>query len=149
MSARQKIRKALLLSWGDRRVLLAAALWLPLADLTLRWRGLQAAQRWLGAGAVADAEPPATMEDLHRLARLVDAAGRHHIKRFTCLPRALVLQRLLARKGIDSLLRIGVKRDGGLLEGHAWVECAGVPIGEGPDLEQQFSVLREGGGKPL
>ncbi len=44
-----------------------------------------------------------------------------------CLSQSLVLTRLLARRGIDSQLVIGV-RPGEKFAAHAWVEHAGVPL---------------------
>ena len=44
-----------------------------------------------------------------------------------CLVRSLVLTELLARRGIDSSLVIGVRPDPHF-QAHAWVECAGAPL---------------------
>jgi len=44
-----------------------------------------------------------------------------------CLMRSLVLTRLLARRGIESTLVIGVAAGPEFLA-HAWVECRGVPL---------------------
>jgi|CXWL01.1.fsa_nt_gi hypothetical protein len=46
-------------------------------------------------------------------------------RRRPCLPVALATQILLARQGFQAVLRIGVQRSEGAIEGHAWVECAG------------------------
>ena len=44
-----------------------------------------------------------------------------------CLVRALVLTRLLARRGIPSSVVLGV-RGGGEFEAHAWVEYGEIPL---------------------
>jgi transglutaminase superfamily protein len=44
-----------------------------------------------------------------------------------CLVRSLVLTSLLARRGIQSSLIIGVSPEPSF-EAHAWVECAGAPL---------------------
>jgi hypothetical protein len=44
-----------------------------------------------------------------------------------CLVRALVLTRMLARRGIDSLFVLGVRAKPDFAA-HAWVERAGVPL---------------------
>lgn len=77
------------------------------------------------------------------LARLVGAAARHHIRPMTCLTRALALQALLCRQGIEAGLRVGVRREAGLLHAHAWVEHAGVPVGEREDVDLTFLPLDE------
>ena len=80
-----------------------------------------------------------------RLARLVESASRHHLRPMTCLTRSLALQALLRRQGIEADLRIGVRREDGLLHAHAWVEHAGVPVGEREDVDRTFLPLAEGG----
>lgn len=45
----------------------------------------------------------------------------------TCLARSLALSAILARRGIDSQLVIGVKTDAGFAA-HAWVERDGWPL---------------------
>lgn len=58
-----------------------------------------------------------------------------------CLVRSLVLTALLARRGIDSSLLIGV-RPGSRLAAHAWVEHASKPLlpsGE-PDYERLVEI---------
>ncbi len=146
MSVSSKLRKARRLSWRDWRILLAALLWLPVVQIVLQARGLKPAQRLLNSPVLdrrrtADSEEATT----RRVVNLVDAACRHHFKRFNCLPRSLVLQRLLARQGIASELRIGVDMDGGTLTGHAWLEHNGKAVGEDAGVEEQFSVLKGGG----
>jgi hypothetical protein len=75
------------------------------------------------------------------LARLVDAASRHHIRPVRCLHRSVVLQSLLARQGLDAELRIGVQRQQGRMLAHAWLERAGVPLAESPDIADLFLPL--------
>jgi len=60
--------------------------------------------------------------DPERVAYLVCAAASHHLKRMTCLEKSLALQRVLARRGLRFPLRIGVCREGGILNAHAWLE---------------------------
>jgi hypothetical protein len=47
----------------------------------------------------------------------------------TCLPRALALQWLLARRGLPSELCIGLRTKGAPLPAHAWVEVDGRALG--------------------
>jgi transglutaminase-like putative cysteine protease len=51
-----------------------------------------------------------------------------------CLTRALVLVALLARRGIESSLVIGV-RSGPDFRAHAWVEHRGAPLGPSSDYQ--------------
>ena len=44
---------------------------------------------------------------MERLARLVRVAGSNHLYPMRCMPRSLVLQWLLGRRGVEAHLRIG------------------------------------------
>ncbi len=135
------------LTAADWRLLLAAVLWLPVVRLGLRSLGLRRVRRLLGLSAGREgATPPRELAE--RTDRLVRAAARRHPLSFTCLARALVVQRLLAARGWKSELRIGVRSLGGTLEAHAWVECAGTPLGEGPEVGDRFAPLRSGAAPP-
>jgi hypothetical protein len=57
----------------------------------------------------------------------------------TCLRRSLVLTALLRRRGLNAIVRFGVRREAHLLLAHAWVECDGV--GVDADSRQGFEVL--------
>ncbi len=74
----------------------------------------------------------------------VARAAAHHLTAMTCLPRALALQRMLAKRGIPSALRIGVRKESGGGSGiaaHAWVEVDGVALGEPAAIEERFRPL--------
>jgi hypothetical protein len=49
-------------------------------------------------------------------------AVSQYVPRATCLTQALVLHILLRREGLQSRIRIGVSKDAGHFEAHAWVE---------------------------
>ena len=66
------------------------------------------------------------------VSRMVLAAARHSFLKATCLERSLALWWLLARHGVATQLRIGVRKTCEQFEAHAWVEHGGVAIGE-PD----------------
>ena len=64
------------------------------------------------------------------VSRMVLAAARHSFCAATCLERSLALWWLLARHGIPTQLRIGVRKAGEKFEAHAWIERDGAAIGE-------------------
>ncbi len=77
-----------------------------------------------------------------RLARGVDRAAGFRVYRVPCLARALLLERLLVRRGLPATLRIGVRRPGaGRLGAHAWVECGGVSLDPDPRVDERFAPL--------
>jgi hypothetical protein len=63
-------------------------------------------------------------------ARLVRAAARRFAGADSCLPEALVLWALLRCHGVATELRIGVRKRGGRVQAHAWVEHAGRALGD-------------------
>ena len=58
------------------------------------------------------------------LAWAVAAAGRR-IPRATCLVQALALELMLIRSGHAADIEIGVAKEGGQFEAHAWVQAEG------------------------
>lgn len=130
------------LSAKDLRLLGEAWMVLLLADLFLRVLPLPRVQRIL-AGMLRPGRRTAGDRPSSRTARLVDVAARHHVLPVRCLQRALALQALLARQGVDTELRIGVRKLHGSLHAHAWLERSGVPVAEGRDVTQRFSSLQK------
>ncbi len=131
-----------------RWAVVRAAVWLLAVDLALRTAGFAAVRRWLrrlsrsrkaAAGDLSGTSSEA--ERVQTQAWAVAAAAAHHLYPMRCLPRSLVLQTLLAREGIRSELRIGVRREDGGLEAHAWVEHQGRPLAEREDRTGSFSAL--------
>lgn len=59
----------------------------------------------------------------------------------TCLIRSLVLQAILQRQGIPTDLRIGIRKQGELPEGHAWLEYQRSPINESPEQVATYTVF--------
>ncbi|MGD2113461.1 MAG: lasso peptide biosynthesis B2 protein [Acidobacteriota bacterium] len=145
-----EIRRFLRLPWRRRLDLLRAAAWLLAVDLGLRTVGFAAVRRVLrrlgraprprGTGA-ADGVGVGVGTEAEALGWTVTAAARHHLYPMRCLPRSLVLQTLLARRGIPSALRIGVQTGEDGLEAHAWVEHEGRPLGESADPTRTFATL--------
>ena len=58
-----------------------------------------------------------------------------------CMHRSLALQRMLARRGVASTLRIGLGRRPNLFPGHAWLECGGVVINDDAALVARYEPL--------
>lgn len=148
---RRKLRAARRLSAGDWLLIGWAWLLLVLADSALRLLSLARVQRFVLSAA---AGPPRPVESaaatIRRLHWLVDAAARNHLYPMTCLRQALVLQRLLARRGIATKLEIGVQQAGAALAAHAWLTYEGRPIGQPEDIGTRYAplVTVEGGSAP-
>lgn len=75
--------------------------------------------------------------DLERMIWAVDVVGRRLFPQNPCLTQAVVVQRLLRRRGIPAELRIGVRKEqGATLEAHAWVEHEGEVVMGGRGLAE-------------
>ncbi len=116
---------------------------LLVVDLGLRVLPFKRVQVFAAQAKQPDSAPKRndTHKTIARLQRFVDIAARYHLYPMTCLRQALALQRLAGQRGIASELRIGVRKDGGALEAHAWVECDETPLGETERAANRFAPL--------
>jgi len=139
--------KAAQLSLADWVLLVRASFWLLLADCGLRLGALGSTQALLHRGVLGGAprcgvaEQGDVQRSIARISYLVDVAAQYHLVPMACLPRALVLRRLLAQAGVSTELRIGVRKEGSRLLAHAWLERQGQPVGEPRDPTARFAAL--------
>jgi len=141
-----RLRKLLALSLPEIALLAQAGLGLLLARAMLATAGYAGTARVLDRLGRVPLVPRLRGDEAARAAataRLVHAAGARFPWRATCLPRSLVLRSLLLRQRIACDLRIGVRIAEGRLEGHAWVEHAGLPLAQAPGVEQSFPPFPE------
>jgi len=124
---KSRLRALLALTPEERRALALAWAYLLVSDLALRILPLPRVERLLSRLSTRRPEPGLSPG---RLAQLTGIAARHHLRPMACLPQSLALQALLRRQGLPCELKIGVRRAGGELQAHAWVEHAGAPLGE-------------------
>jgi hypothetical protein len=125
-SVRTDARKLWSLPAPQRRLLARACALLVLTAAALRLLGFRRWQATLARWTPPPPPPPSGADALAATtARLVAAAARRLAGADSCLPEALVLWALLRRHGIDADLRLGVRKRGGRLEAHAWVERGG------------------------
>ncbi len=93
-------------------------------DLRLRAYGFQGVmqrveRRIVSEGTTVHARD---VRRARRYARRIETAARLHFVRARCLHRSLALHEWLREEGLPSELRIGVRKQGGELKAHAWVE---------------------------
>lgn len=123
-------------------MLLGAVIWLPLFWLGLRILGLRRFQNWLRRDRPR-IDSSLSSDKIARIATLVNTAASHAPFPASCLTRSLLLGWILRRRGVASRLRIGVRLTGGVLDAHAWVEYAGIPINDRPDVCDEFAPFVE------
>lgn len=120
--------------------LLQALVLFPIVAIGLHRLDLQRIQAILAAlSPLPSSLPLATQEQLEQTVHLVAVAARQYSPRWAnCLKRSLVLWYLLRRQGISSDLRIGVRREQGEFQAHAWVEYQGRVLNDSPDIHGVF-----------
>lgn len=139
-----KIGRFLALPPAERTLLLQSAVLLPLMALGLRLYGFQ---RWfarLDRSATTQSSflnPQSSLLIAKRTAALVRATTRYTPFHATCLHRSLTLWWLLRRQGIPGDLRIGVRRQDGRFEAHAWVEYQATVLNDTADVNQRFAAF--------
>jgi hypothetical protein len=115
----------------ERRTFLLAVALLPLLALGLRLVGFARLVAWLERRTGAPEQLPNPDPIAVRLSRtryLARRAAEHGPYRGNCLSQSLTLWLLLRRQRIPADLRIGVRKENGLLLAHAWVEFQGQPL---------------------
>ncbi|MGK7927183.1 MAG: lasso peptide biosynthesis B2 protein [Spirulina sp.] len=131
------------LSPRERSLFLRAFLGLIFVAIALPRLGLKTTQRILTQlprqnVTLSDGERE---QRVTQTAAMVKIAARYCQPFTNCLKRSLVLWQLLRWQGIDSNLRIGVRRDRGNFEAHAWVEYQGIALNEVREVRQDFATF--------
>lgn len=62
----------------------------------------------------------------------------------TCLRRSVTLIRELGRLGLEGELRIGVRREAGRFEAHAWVQAGDAVVNDDPEVTSTYVELATG-----
>ena len=130
------------LSWSMRWILARTLVQLPITVASLRLMGFRRTQALL-LPASDSANARTDLPEAQSLARIVHAAAPWSALPANCLPRALVLCRLLRRRGLQAELRLGVGKPEGEFAAHAWVEHAGTALAEPEGNDQRFAPLVE------
>ena len=139
------------LPWRDRLLLAEAAVLLGAARLAV----LTVPFRWLVAAKARESAPdsPARPEECQRdtIGRVrwaVGAASRRTPWNSNCLAQALAARRMLGRRGIGSILHLGLRKgERGRLEAHAWLRCGDLPVTGGRGHEDYAVVGSFPGGE--
>ena len=127
----------------DSCIVLCTLFEIPLVSLALRIVGFGRLYRFLlrFRSLHRKETPPAqlALPQARRTSDLVMRATRGIWPfRVTCLRESLILWSSLLARGFQAELKLGVRRAGGSLHSHAWVECQGVPLNDSPDVSREF-----------
>jgi len=133
----RRLQQLAQLSGPQQRMLARAWMHIPWTLWRLRTQGYDRVRKAIDALPLK--HPPQTTPDaLCALGEAVNIAARHGPWTCTCLPRSMVLHELLRRQGLDTQLRIGVRRSGNGIKAHAWVEYGGQPINDRTDIAANY-----------
>jgi Transglutaminase-like superfamily len=139
----KSLRRFSALARPAQRLFVRAVMVLPLVSASLRLRGFETTRSILAKTL----SPPAARRDSTVVeksvltARMVNAADRHGLVHPSCLAKSLTLWWLLGRQGIDSHLRIGIRKEHGKFEAHAWVEREGVALNEPDEPHRHYAAF--------
>ncbi len=132
-----------------RGLLVEAAFWLAVFEISARGIPFRRLARWMGVHMAQTPEtlPPHQQETARRIAWAVDAASRRLSYlpwRNRCLAQALTARAMLRRRNIPCTLYLGVAHDGqegeARLLAHAWLRC-GSRILTGRRGMERFTVV--------
>ncbi len=141
MRGLRRVRRFLGLSGADRRRLARAWLALAVMDARLRARGYRRVIARIERRRTLRPASPADVARARGAARWLAIAARHHVVGAHCLHRALALHAALRHAGLESVLRIGVRKEDGVLRAHAWVELGGEVVTDTAEAVAPFAPL--------
>lgn len=133
MSISRSIRRWQELDQRQRVWLAVFVAMLPLLQLSLRIRGFERTRALIERLTERAGQRQPSRRDLfaaNDLAWLAQIAGRRGLLAATCLPQALAVYGAIRRRGLDPVLQIGVRKQQGRFEAHAWVELASLPLAQ-------------------
>jgi len=127
---------------ADRRLAIQAAAILSLTRVGLKLVGLRRWKALVIHFASRKASPgsgPVRAADARKIARIQDAVSRHLNWHANCLERSLALWWQLGRRGIESDLRIGARKEEGRFEAHAWVELGNAVLNDSGETHMHYA----------
>lgn len=125
-----------------RRLFWRAATLQPMVAVSLRMRGFrrtnEGLRKKLSRQRIETDGPAPNTSKLEQTCRMVKASAHYGLGQPTCLEQSLVLWYLLQSQRIPARFRIGVRKNTGRFEAHAWVEYEGVPLNQSEELHQHY-----------
>lgn len=132
------------LSSEERQILIQAFFMLPIVRLSRRrfLRSLQKVHCSTTLSSTVKTVPDVnTLITARQAARMVSIAANYAPHRSSCLDRSFLLWALLRKRGIDSELLLGARKDQGSFKAHAWVEINGEVLNDTNDVREKFSLF--------
>jgi hypothetical protein len=140
----ERLRRFSALERPAQSLFLRAMVVLPFIALSLRCRGFRATQAALQISLPnvdQKCDSALVSKQAALAAHMVNAADRHGLVHPSCLAKSLTLWWLLKRQGIDSHLRIGIRKEDDKFEAHAWVERDGAALNEPDEHHHHYAAF--------
>ena len=138
----QQLRSLSLQEWWW---LFTAMLLLPFVALVLWMIGFKRTKIFISRFFIGEVNlvvpDKVEMEIARDISRMVSVAARHGFYRGNCLKQSIVVWWLLARRGIDSDLCIGIElgsESENEFSAHAWVECDGINLTDPGGVQKKY-----------
>jgi hypothetical protein len=132
---------------ASQRMFRRAAILLPLLRWSLRLRGygktFASLQKRVPIQSKSMENRPEPREAVQAACRMVRAAQRYSLPTYTCLEESLALWYLLRKQGIAACLRIGVRKEKGKFEAHAWVEYGGEALNQDESMHRHYAAFEQ------
>ena len=143
----QKLRELTLTEWW---LILVAVVMLPVVALSLRLGGFNRTKNLLSKFLAKDPGENRLQKQgtnqAKTIARMVSIAARYGPYRANCLKQSMVLWWLLGRRGLESEIRFGVRKEPDEEFGaHAWVEYEGINLIDSEVLQEQVAQFEKAG----
>ena len=128
----------------DRRLILRAALLLPMTEIGLRFFRFRRWKRLIEKFSLSSRVPRSLPADAQRelalrAVRAVRSVELHGPTKPNCLERSITLWWLLRQDGIEGELHIGARKQDGRFEAHAWVELGGKVLNDDVEVHQHYA----------
>ncbi len=145
MAMRKRLRQLVALTVTEWRVLLLTILLLPMIALVLQFKGFKWTQTLLSKHLPKEhgilIPEDEQLKVAQSVARIVSIAANHGFYSANCLKKSLLTWWLLRRRGITVELKIGINKDAGDFNAHAWVKFRGNVLVDATDVGQRFSAF--------
>ena len=139
------INKLLQLKKNDRRILLEAFILSGIFRLIVSFVPFKKYKKFIGKyNEVSSNEIESdSIYLIDKISWAVNTIEKYTPWKSTCLVKAIVAQRLLKKRSIDSTLYLGLKKEKhGTMQAHAWVRCGELIITGGENKEQFTEVAK-------
>lgn len=123
--------------------MLAAAVIPPMTRVAIHFWGFNRVHEvvWRNVSSRPEQTEAINTDEIVTLTSLMNAAANRSPIYTSCLHRSLAFWWLLNRRGVTSELRIGVYKQAGKLQAHAWLEKDGTPLSDSRDSVQAFTAF--------